>query len=473
MEVSVLLTTYNQEKYIAQALDSVLMQETDFDYEIVILEDCSTDATREIVLTYQKRYPNKIRLRLAARNQCSNKPFAEEFQAAPSGYIATLDGDDYWTSPKKLQTQVEFLRSHPECALCFHNALRIYEDQSRAQVRYNPSHQKRISTIEDIWESNFIAGCTPMVRKNALGTFPEWYYDLLWGDWPVYILCAQQGKIGYIDEILGVYRIHSQGFWSKLNAIQKLEWWIAFYETMNANLGFRFDNIVEPLISARRKELADLRSLVNTAQRILPPGAVVIVMSEASEDLPPLRECRLWAFPDRLSKQLRQKFASGPSGSAEATWIQANHTYEFCLYGGSAQEMLASVTVTKKGTALWSGLSDKKPRKDGAFIEASPNPVPSGTKNGETMVTWDTGDGSNGVVQVRMRNLLMHFPVDGAEAMEQLEALIANGGEFLLAPRKTVPFFARYPKMKQYLDDRYPLVEDDEVCQIYDLRGRL
>jgi glycosyltransferase involved in cell wall biosynthesis len=470
MEVSVLLSTYNQEQYIEQALESVLMQETDFDYEIVVLEDCSTDATREIVLAYQKRHPNKIRLRLASQNQSSNKPFAEEFHAAPSRYIATLDGDDYWTSPSKLQIQVDFLRSHPECALCFHNALRIYEDQNRAQVRYNPGNQKLICAIEDIWESNFIAGCTPMIRKDALSTFPKWYYDLLWGDWPLYILCAQRGNIGYINEILGVYRIHSQGFWSKLNAIQKLEWWIAFYETMNANLHFRFDSIVQPLISARRKELTELRSLKNTAQRILPRGATVIVTSEASEDLPPIRERRLWPFPVRSGKQVRQKFASGPSGSAEAGWIQPNQTYEFCLYGESQRELLASATVTKKGTALWSGAPDKKPGKNGAFIEASPNPVPIGTENRKTMITWSTGDGSNGLIQVVMKNLLMHFPVDGAEAVEQLESLITNGAEFLLAPRKTDTFFGRYPKLKEYLDCQYQLLENTEVCEIYDLR---
>jgi glycosyltransferase involved in cell wall biosynthesis len=470
MEVSVLLSTYNQEKYIAQALESVLMQETDFDYEIVVLEDYSTDATREIVLAYQKQHPDKIRVRLAARNECSNKPFVEEFQAAASQYIAMLDGDDYWTSPKKLQTQVEFLRSHPECALCFHNALRIYEDQGRAQIRYNPSNQKRICAIEDIWESNFIAGCTPMIRKDVLRTFPEWYHSLLWGDWSLYILCAQHGKIGYIDEILGVYRIHSQGFWSRLNAIQKLEWWIGFYKTMNANLDFRFDDIVGPLISAKRKELSGLCSLMNTAQRMLPRGAVVIVTSGASGDLPPLKEYRLWAFPDRSSKQVRQKFASGPSGAAEAAWIQAHHTYEFCLYGGPKWELLASVTVTKKETALWSGVSGKGPGKDGAFIEASPNPVPSGAKNGKTMVTWTTGDGSTGVIDVVVKNLQMHHPVDGAEAIEQLETLRAKGGEFLLAPRNSFAFFEGYPELKRYLDRRYRLIEDDEICQIYDLR---
>ena|SRR5438067_6086040 len=200
MEVTIIVTTYNQEKYIAQALDSVLMQETNFDYEIVILEDCSTDATREIVIGYQKRHPDEIRLRLAARNERSNQPFAEEFQAAPSRYIAILDGDDYWMSPKKLQKQVEFLDLHADCALCFHNALRVYEDGSRAPLPNNFAGQKRISVLEDIWQGNFIAGCAAMFRKDAIGQLPEWYNTMHYGDWPLYILCAQHGKIGYIDE---------------------------------------------------------------------------------------------------------------------------------------------------------------------------------------------------------------------------------------------------------------------------------
>jgi glycosyltransferase involved in cell wall biosynthesis len=469
MEVSVLVTTYNHERYIAQALDSVLMQETDFDYEIVILEDCSTDATRQIVLAYQKRHPDKIRLRLAPQNECNSKPFVEEFLAAPSPYIAMLDGDDYWTSPKKLQKQVEFLNAHPECALCFHNALRIYEGENRAALPHNIAGQKRISAIEDIWEHNFIAGCTPMVRKNAVGTFPEWYHDLLWGDWPLYILCALHGKIGYIDEILGVYRIHSQGFWSRLNAIQKLEWWIAFYEAMNANLNLQFDSIVEPLVAARRKELSDLRSLADTVQRILPSGAVVIVTSTADEDLPPLEEHQVWAFPDRASKQVRQIFASGPSGSAEVAWIQANHVYEFCLYGGSSQELLASVIVTQDGAALCLRVFDKELCKDSAFIEASPNPVPAGAKLGKTRISWSTGDGSAGVVRVSMKSLRMQYPANGDEAIEQLETLRAKGGEFLLVPRKLLTWLEGYVGLNEHLAGHYRLVEDGETCRIYDL----
>jgi FkbM family methyltransferase len=473
MEVTVIVTTYNHERYIAQALDSVLMQETDFDYEIVILEDCSSDSTREIVLAYQKRHPDKIRLRLAAQNECSNKPFAEEFQAARSRYIATLDGDDYWTSPKKLQKQVEFLETHPDCALCFHNALIIYEDESRAQLPYNPTDQKRISVLEDIWQSNFIASCTPMFRNDVLGDFPEWFHSLHYGDWSLYLLCAQHGKIGYIDEILGVYRIHSQGFWSKLTAIQKLEGLIAFYETMNINLDLRFNDIVEPLLSARRKELAVARALVETAQKILPSGTVVLVMARAGEDLPPLKGHQVWAFPDRSGKQTQQQFASGAAGSSEASWIGAGAVYEFRLYRGTAQDtLLASVTVTQNGTVLDSTRLDPEPYENGTFIDASPNPVPAGTKQGKTTISWSTADGSPGVIQVLMKSLQMQYPANDDEAIEQFELLRAKGGEFLLVPRKLLAWLQGFPGLKEHLDSHYPLVQDDESCRIYDIRER-
>jgi len=471
MEVTVLLTTYNHEKYIAQALDSVLMQETNFDFEIVILEDCSTDATRDIVIAYQKRYPDEIRLKLADRTRHSTKPFAEAFQCAPSHYIAMLDGDDYWISPKKLEKQVQFLEAHPECALCFHNALRIYEDGSRAPFLHNLAPQKPISSLEDLWQSNFIAGCAAMLRREVLDEFPEWFYTMPYGDWPLYMLCAQYGKIGYIDETLGVYRIHSAGLWSALDSIQKLEGLIAFYESMNANLDFRFNDIVEPLVCARRKELATERSLVETAQRILPPGVVVIVMSKAYDDLPSLAGHQVWAFPDRSGRQAQRHFASGSAGSAEAPWIGAGGVYEFRLYGGATQnQLLASVTVTQNATGFYPPLPGAEARKNGAFIEASPNPVPTGTKSGKTTITWSTGDGSQGLIRVAVKNLQMHYPADGGEAIKQLKALRAKGGEFLLIPCEHFSWLEEYVGLKEHLDSHYALIQDDEICRIYDLR---
>jgi len=474
MKVSVLVTTYNHARYIAQALDSVLMQKTDFEYEINIGEDCSIDRTRSIVLDFQRRNPGKIRLLLPAENlgNGANRIFARSFELAQGKYIAMLDGDDYWTSPVKLQKQVDFLDAHPECALCFHNALRIYEDGSHVPVPYNFADQKQISSLEDLWQYNFIATCTAMFRKNAVGDLPDWYSDLMFEDWPLFILCAQHGNIGYIDEFLGVYRIHGGGLWSRLDTIQKLEARIAFYEMMNAKLDFRFDHIVKPLVSARRKELAAARSIAEIVERTLPPAAVVLVMSMANQDLRQFQGYQARVFPDRSSKPTQRLFASGSAGSAEASWIAAGGTYEFRLYRGRAQdELLASVTVTQNATRLCSPRSEQELRKSGPFIKASPNPVPSGTELAKTTLSWDTGDGSLGVVYVFVNDQRVHYPADSTEAIEQLETLRAKGGEFLLVPRDAFELLEEYPRLKEHLEQHHQLLASEEdTCLIYDLR---
>jgi glycosyltransferase involved in cell wall biosynthesis len=185
MKVSVLLITYNHERYIAEAIDSVLMQEVSFDYEIIIGEDCSIDATRDIVTGYSSRFPDKIRLVLSEKNagECSN--IARTLRACRGEYIAMLDGDDYWTSPRKLQKQVDFLENNPEFTIYCHNAISIYEDGSREAYMFNPDCQKEISTIDDLWTGNFIATCTAMLRREPVSHLPAWYCDLKWGDWPL------------------------------------------------------------------------------------------------------------------------------------------------------------------------------------------------------------------------------------------------------------------------------------------------
>ena len=130
MKVSVHMITYNHEKFIAQAIESALMQQVDFDYEIVIGEDCSTDRTREIVVAYQQRHPDKIRLLLHEQNVGVSLNDIRVYRACRGEYVAWLEGDDYWTSPHKLQKQADFLDSHPACSACFHPVTVFFEDGS-------------------------------------------------------------------------------------------------------------------------------------------------------------------------------------------------------------------------------------------------------------------------------------------------------------------------------------------------------
>jgi glycosyltransferase involved in cell wall biosynthesis len=248
-KVSVAMITYNHEKFIAQAVESVLMQETPFAYEIVIGEDCSIDRTRDIVIDFQRRYPGKIRLLLADQNLGAQSNFAQTLQACQGQYVALLEGDDYWTSSQKLRKQVAFLDSHPECAICFHNATTFYDDGKHKPHSYCLAGQKEFSTLDDLLLRNFIPTCAVMFRNRLFQGFPDWFCTLQIGDWPLHVLNAQHGQIGYINEVMAAYRKHPGGVW----AGQTLPWrWqqnIAFYEAVGAHLGVRYRRIVKSRIS--------------------------------------------------------------------------------------------------------------------------------------------------------------------------------------------------------------------------------
>ena len=142
---------------------------------------------------------------LAPKNECDNKRFALTLQTAPGQYIACLDGDDYWTSPHKLQKQVNFLDNHLECSICFHNVDVVYDDGSiethpfhMQEPRYSIStfEPKQISTLEDLVGGNFLQTCSVMFRNRLFDEIPDWYYGLLLGDCPLHILNADHVKIG-------------------------------------------------------------------------------------------------------------------------------------------------------------------------------------------------------------------------------------------------------------------------------------
>ena len=144
--VSVRMSTYNHEKFIAQAIEGVLMQKTNFLFELIIGEDCSTDRTREIVVDYANRYPEIIKPILHEKN-VGSKLNGRACKAACRGkYIAICEGDDYWIDPLKLQKQVDFMESHPECSFCFTRCQRVNE---RGEVYGKPYPNKRVPEVSE------------------------------------------------------------------------------------------------------------------------------------------------------------------------------------------------------------------------------------------------------------------------------------------------------------------------------------
>jgi len=220
MKVSVCVPAYNHEKYIAQMLDGALMQQTSFPFEIVIGDDASTDATPAIIQKYIQKNPGRIRAFLHSENQGPQQPreFAgrnnvlQLLKSCTGEYVAMCEGDDYWTNPLKLQKQVDFLDANPDFAICHHNVTVIYEDGSAPHLFNNPE-QKLISTIEDILEDKWFMATASWLYRNYFLTndFADWHAKAAAGDWAVIIQLAAHGKIGYLPEVMGVYRKHSAG----------------------------------------------------------------------------------------------------------------------------------------------------------------------------------------------------------------------------------------------------------------------
>lgn len=261
MKVSVLTITYNQQKYVAQAIDSILMQQVNFDYEIVIGEDASTDRTREIVLEYAGKHPDKIRVLLRdaavaehdrARGLGGKTNFVNGLLSCRGEFVAWLDGDDYWTDTLKLQKLVDFLERHPECSVSFHNAMVLRDDAAEPRKLFPPD-QPAISTLEDLISSgNFPIPCTVLFR-NQLGELPECFNAVSNGDWLLFVLLGEHGNFGYIDEVMAAYRVHGAGFWSKLDSSQRIRAHIKTWEVIDAHLNLKYHRTISKMIAVLPK----------------------------------------------------------------------------------------------------------------------------------------------------------------------------------------------------------------------------
>lgn len=239
MLVSVSIVTYNHEKYIARAIDSVLMQKTDFEVEILIGDDDSADSTRSIVQHYASRYPDRIRLFLHDRanvmyihgRRTGRRNLLNNLAQARGKYVALLEGDDYWTDPGKLQKQVDFMEAHEEFSICFHTVQVVYAHGQKAPHPSN-LNQKKTATIQDLFAGNFIYTASCMFRNGLIKDFPDWFLTVMPGDLPLFILLAQHGPIHYMDEIMGVYRVHTGSAWSTRTAAYRMFCTAHMFETL-------------------------------------------------------------------------------------------------------------------------------------------------------------------------------------------------------------------------------------------------
>lgn len=214
--VSVVMIAYNVGNYIAEAIESVLNQVTNFKVELVIGEDCSKDNTREIAISYENKYPSIIKVLKHEKNLGLTPNCVATHNACQGKYIALLDSDDYWTNINKLQRQVDFLESNPNYSGCAHQSMKIYDDGSMIDTPFGENIDRDYDVLDTITHRKFHTSALVYRREiwEKTGGIPK---DISSNERAIYPMIAIFGKIKYFKESMCVYRFSGFGLSSRID----------------------------------------------------------------------------------------------------------------------------------------------------------------------------------------------------------------------------------------------------------------
>lgn len=207
--VSIFMLTYNQEQFITQTIEGVLMQKTNFKYQLVIGEDYSTDETRNICERYAVEYGDKIKLLPSLKNNIGLiANYMRTIKECSGKYIAICDGDDYWIDDYKLQKQVDFLEANQDYSIVYTGVRKLFIDGETVDNTYNL--EKKDPGFDDLIFNNFIHSVTVLFKNiQDKEEIPSWFVHFPFGDWQTYLWVVKDGgKIYFIDDITAVYRMN-------------------------------------------------------------------------------------------------------------------------------------------------------------------------------------------------------------------------------------------------------------------------
>ncbi len=225
--LSICCTTYNHEAYISDAIESFLMQETNFPFEILIRDDCSTDKTASIVKAYAEKYPNLIKPVFEKENTFSKgvRPMPQLFKIAKGKYIALCEGDDYWTDPLKLQKQVDLLISYPKTVMSVaYTDLVEQKAEGLKYVKTFTGNDKRIQSFEEIKKYYFHTS-TYVIHTDILKKVADVCSDnnIRLSDTVLRFMLIAYGPFVLLPEVVSVYRVTGKGVWTSLDESRRLQ----------------------------------------------------------------------------------------------------------------------------------------------------------------------------------------------------------------------------------------------------------
>ena len=258
-KLAVLTLSYNQADYIAQTIESVLAQETDFPIEHLISDDGSTDGTQDIIMDYARKYPHIVPLMKSHRGAPNTYNI---FKNTCTPYVSLCDGDDYFIDPHKLQIQVDFLEKNRDCALCFHPVEVRYENNIAPPRLFPtpailPRGVRERYYVSDLIKGNFIQTNSVVYRWRFQEGLPEWFDPTLaMGDWYWHLLHAELGPIGYINRVMAVYRRHDKSLYYTSEVSMREHMLkhgmeeLRTYETVNRHFNNKYEKYIFGLANA-------------------------------------------------------------------------------------------------------------------------------------------------------------------------------------------------------------------------------
>ncbi len=259
--ISIICNTFNQEKYISEALDSFLMQKVNVPFEILVHDDASTDRTPEIVKEYEAKYPDIIKPIYQTENQYSKGvSITPEIQMprAKGKYIAFCEGDDYWTDENKLQIQLDFMESNPEYTLCCHAYSMVNKDRTLIEDRFDFADDCDVPMKRLIGNQLLVPQfATLFARYDCISQFKGEFLGRKSSDMIIRIFCATKGKIKYFNKNMSSYRRFTETSWTirvgsnNEKMIKGLLEGIPFFEKLNEYTNFIYDADIQDAIDDR------------------------------------------------------------------------------------------------------------------------------------------------------------------------------------------------------------------------------
>ena len=257
--VSVICTAYNHERFIRRALEGFVNQKTDFPFELIVHDDASVDGTADVIREYERKYPDLIKAVYQEENQFSQgisptKAFV--FPKVRGEYLAICEGDDYWTDENKLQLQYDYMKAHPDCAMCVHQAT-LHNCFKNTDTVFPENTQSRELSVDEIIKAGGGAFATNsmFMKKSVYMEMPDCFKAKGFSDYQVLINGALKGTVYYLARNMSTYNFGVEGSWStrtlfeNKKAVRHCDEVIRMLSTFNEAYDYKYYKAVQKAIS--------------------------------------------------------------------------------------------------------------------------------------------------------------------------------------------------------------------------------